>query len=195
MYSFREPETAAIRDFLTDRAGAPFTYPEVGLTASGRPKGYNIDRGRIQLGAGPEAFEKARRALRNWRMFSLAWVKLCWPFKKIQPGVLVGVLAHHFGFWSLNAARIVYVIDEPRRFGFAYGTVGDHVERGEERFLVEWRGDDTVWYEITAFSRPAHWTVWLGYPLSRGIQARFRRDSLRAMLEAMFDSERTAARV
>lgn len=195
MFSLREPETAAIRDFLTDRSAAEFSYPEVGATATGRPAGYNVDRSRIQLGTGADAFDRAKRALRNWRQFSLLWVKLCWPFKKIQPGVLVGVLAQHFGFWSLNAARIVYVIDEPRRFGFGYGTVGDHVERGEERFLIEWRDDDTVWYEIMAFSRPAHWIVWLGYPLSRSLQARFRRDSLRAMLEAMFDREPAAPQV
>jgi len=34
------------------------------------------------------------------------------------------------GVWFLNAARIVYVIDEPRRFSFAYGTLPGHAERG-----------------------------------------------------------------
>ena len=37
------------------------------------------------------------------------------------------VLAMHYGFWSLNATRIVYVVDkeEPvRRYGFAFGALG-----------------------------------------------------------------------
>ena len=68
--------------------------------------------------------------------------------------------ARHFGFWSLNACRIVYTIDEEGpvvRFGFAYGTLPDHAEQGEERFSVEWHHEDgTVWYDILAFSRPNH---------------------------------------
>ncbi len=52
------------------------------------------------------------------------------------------------------------------RFGFAYGTLPGHVESGEERFLVEWdRGDDAVWYDILAFSRPNHVLTRLGYPV------------------------------
>lgn len=64
------------------------------------------------------------------------------------------------GLWWLNACRIVYVVDESgpiSRFGLAYGTLPGHVERGEERFMIEWnRGDNSVWYDILAFSRPNH---------------------------------------
>lgn len=49
----------------------------------------------------------------------------------------MAVVAGIFRVWSLNAARIVYVVDEPRRFGCAYETLPGHVERGEERFLIE----------------------------------------------------------
>jgi uncharacterized protein (UPF0548 family) len=189
MFRFSEPETAAIRDFINDRQFLEFSYPEEGATRDGkRPPGYAADRNRIQLGTGEETFEQAKKAVRDWRMFALDWVKLCWPFKKIQPGVMVAVVAQHFGFWSIHAARIVYVIDEPRRFGFAYGTLGDHAEKGEERFLVEWRDDDSVWYEISSFSRPNHWLVWLVYPLARARQGRFARESLRAMLSAIVEA-------
>jgi uncharacterized protein (UPF0548 family) len=75
--------------------------------------------------------------------------------------------------WWLNAARIVYVIDEPRWFGFAYGTLPGHVERGEERFSVEWLDDDTVWYDLMAFSRPHYWGARLVKPLARRLQRRF----------------------
>ncbi len=186
---FHEPDTASIRDFLNDRQFQPFSYPETGYTETGRrPPGYHIDRHRIQLGAGEAAFARACKSMRDWRMFSLDWVRLCWPFKRIQPGVTVGIVTHQYWFWTLNAARIVYVIDEPRRFGFAYGTLMDHVERGEERFLIEWREDDSVWYEISAFSVPKHWIAWAGYPFSRLLQRQFGRDSLRAMARAMVES-------
>jgi uncharacterized protein (UPF0548 family) len=60
-------------------------------------------------------------------------------------------LARHYGFWSLNACRVVYVVDDrgaQPRYGFAYGTLMEHAETGEERFTVELRPkDETVWYD------------------------------------------------
>lgn len=67
-------------------------------------------------------------------------------------------------------ARVVYVIDEPLRKGFAYGTLPGHPERGEEAFVVEYRDDESVWLTIRAFSRPASWLFWLGYPIVRLMQ-------------------------
>jgi uncharacterized protein (UPF0548 family) len=90
------------------------------------------------------------------------------------------------GLWWLNACRIVYVIDEGgpvQRFGFAYGTLPGHVESGEERFLIEWdQGENSVWYDILAFSRPRHPLARLGYPFARLMQKRFARDSVKAMV-------------
>ena len=91
--------------------------------------------------------------------------------------------------WSLNACRIVYVVDESqpiRRFGFAYGTLPDHVESGEERFVVEWdEASDEVWYDIFAFSRPRHPLIRLGNPYMRRLQQRFGRESAAAMARAV----------
>jgi len=94
------------------------------------------------------------------------------------------VLAHHLGIWSLNACRIVSVIEEEdeRRFGFIYGTLPDHAERGQEQFTVSWqRSDDSVWYDILAYSRPNQLLSRIGYPITRLLQKRFARDSMRAM--------------
>ena len=129
-----------------------------------------------------------------------------------QPGEVVAVLyrSHVFRLWMLFPARVVYAVDcgpmissgqappgdaasqlPPDRdgrttFGFAYGTLPAHPERGEERFLVEWnRADDSVWYDLLAFSRPGHWLARLGYPYARYEQARFRRLSGLAMQAAV----------
>jgi uncharacterized protein (UPF0548 family) len=87
----------------------------------------------------------------------------------------------------LSAARVVYVINEAgptERFGFAYGTLPDHVETGEERFKVEWDlNDDTVCYDILAFSRPNQRLVKMAAPLARQLQKRFARESMRRMVE------------
>ena len=103
----------------------------------------------------------------------------------------MGVLGRHFGLWSLNACRIVDVIEEEeatllRRYGFTFGTLPAHVERGEERFTVEWhRADDSVFYEVFAFARPAHPLASVGPPFVRLVQRRFAADSLRSMVEAV----------
>jgi uncharacterized protein (UPF0548 family) len=66
--------------------------------------------------------------------------------------------------------RIVYVVDEPRRRGFGYGTLAGHPASGEEAFLIEWANDDGVYLVIRAFSRPATMTARLGGPVARRIQ-------------------------
>lgn len=196
MFYLREPLTADIRDFIQTQVPLPFSYPEVGATREGeRPQGYAIDRRRILLGHGQDAFLRGRKALQDWRQFSLGWVQLCWPYKRIQPGVVVAVLVSHYGFWSLNAARIVYVTDETepaRRYGFAYGALEDHAASGEERFLIEWRPDDSVWFEISSFSRPKHWLAWMFYPLTRSLQQRFMRQAVRALHRAATQSATAA---
>jgi uncharacterized protein (UPF0548 family) len=121
-------------------------------------------------------------------MFEMPWVELCWPDTPIQAGANDAVLVTHFGTWLLNAARIVYVIEEHgtrERFGFAYGTLKEHAERGEERFSVELHADDgSVWYDLYAFSRP-NLLARLGYPLARSLQKRFARESKSAMQKAV----------
>jgi uncharacterized protein (UPF0548 family) len=121
-------------------------------------------------------------------MFSMPWVNLHWASAPIQVGTDVAISVRHFGFYSLNACRIVYVVDQESpvtRFGFAYGTLAEHAESGEERFTVEWnRADDTVWYDILAFSRPRQMLAKLGYPLSRLLQRRFAEGSKAAMVKA-----------
>jgi uncharacterized protein (UPF0548 family) len=69
------------------------------------------------------------------------------------------------------AGRIAYMIDEPDRSGFAYGTLPGHPEQGEEAFIVS-RRDGRVWFELKAFSRPRHPLAVIGRPMSRLMQHR-----------------------
>lgn len=69
------------------------------------------------------------------------------------------------GPFSVKApARVVYVINEAKRRGFAYGTLAGHPESGEESFIVELADDGSVWLTIRSFSRPSRWFWWAGYP-------------------------------
>ncbi len=77
--------------------------------------------------------------------------------------------------------RVVYVVDAPRRRGFAYGTLPGHPEEGEESFVVEHRDDDSVWLTVRSLSRPAHPLLWLVYPVLRLVQAAVTRRYLAAL--------------
>ena len=65
---------------------------------------------------------------------------------------------------------MVWVVDEPDRRGFGYGTLPGHPESGEESFVVSLRPDGDVVYELRAFSRPATPLSRLGGPASRRVQ-------------------------
>lgn len=77
--------------------------------------------------------------------------------------------------------RVVYTVTEPRRQGFAYGTLPGHPESGEEAFTVEQKPDVTITFTITAFSRPGTATARIAGPLGRLIQRRVTSRYLRAM--------------
>ena len=189
MFCLTAPSQDEIRRFISQQKDSVPSYSDVGASATAVPKGYNVDHNRIELGRGEIAWQRALEAIRAWRMFSMPWVNLHWPSAPIQVGTDVAVSVHHLGFYSLNACRIVYVIDEEhpiKRLGFAYGTLTEHAESGEERFTVEWKRDeDRVLYDILAFSRPRQMLARIGYPLSRLLQKRFAEGSKAAMLEAV----------
>ena len=172
--------------FLRDARSQDFSYPEVGATRGTLPDGYNIDHNRVKLGQGSQVFRPAVSAIQSWEMFNVGWARVYEPNTPIRVNATVAVVFRHFGFWSLNALRIVYVIEEERRCGFAYGTLRDHAEQGEERFCVEWDADtDSVYYDIFAFSKPRQWLVRLASPIARMLQGRFVRDSQVAMKRAV----------
>ena len=187
MFSFFRPNRSDIESFISRSAAQTFSYRDVGGTAKERPQnGYTVDHNRIKLGSGTKVWDRAKPAVIGWKMFDFPWVSLCWPAAPIRPGENVAILVRHLGFFSLNAARIVYTIDEPDRFGFAYGTLSDHGESGEERFLVERDPElGDVWYDLYAFSKPNYLLAKMGYPLTRHLQRRFAMDSKQAMSNAV----------
>jgi uncharacterized protein (UPF0548 family) len=187
MWFFRRPADTVIAAFIEGQRPLPLTYESVGATRGDDwPAGYNHDRNRITLGHGEAVFERAVAALRAWRMFPAPWTEIVPPAAPQREGECVALLIRATGVWWMSAARVVYEVDEAgdgvkRRVGFAYGTLPGHVEKGEERFTVAWMADDSVRYELHAFSRPRHWLVRLGKPFARTLQRRFVRQSLEQM--------------
>jgi len=189
MFLIHKPNAETVARFISTQRDLSLTYSAAGATRNEQaPAGYKVDHNRSGLGRGEETFALAVAALRNWKHFDLGWIKVVPPAVRIEPGAVVAVQSFTFGLWSLNACRVVYVIDEVqplKRFGFAYGTLPDHVESGEERFTIEFGEDGVVSYDIYAFSQPRHKLARLGFPLTRRLQRHFVRDSLQAMIRAV----------
>lgn len=195
MYFLKKPDNQQIKEFLQAQSHREFTYPAVGATGEGdSPSAFVLDHNRIHLGQGKDLFHRAKQALCNWRHFQLGWVELHRSEdQKVdqipEPGQTVVVLAHVLGIWVLNACRVVYLTEETEpiwKFTFAYGTLPEHAESGEERFQVEWHPeDDSVWYDILAFSRPHRFLTKLSYPYVRRKQKQFAQDSMQAMKDAV----------
>lgn len=191
---FTKPSQIEINAAFTRMRGVPFSYPQVGYTKNFElktppPEGFLLDRNKIELGSGAEVFKKAKAALATWEMFKNGWTHLKPSSDALTTETMTVMTTKIGGLWWLNVCRIVYLIEDNAgdrmRAGFAYGTLPEHAECGEERFLIEWdKATDRVTYEIMAFSKPRHFLTKLAKPWARRLQDRFAKESLEIMRAA-----------
>ncbi len=99
----------------------------------------------------------------------------------VKPGDTAVLISSVGPFRLAGAVRVVYVIDEPQRKGFAYGTLPGHPVSGEQSFVVEHTEDGSVWLTVRSLTRPASVRWRLASPLVRIA----RRAALRRYLLAL----------
>jgi uncharacterized protein (UPF0548 family) len=184
MFLARRPTRSVIDRFLRDSQDLPLSYGPVGIVRA-RTVGQDIDEVTVTIGRGQADFERARAALLAWKQFDIGWVEAFPRQTTIEVGTVVAVLIRHLGFWSLNGCRVLYTVGSPvdvARFGFAYGTLTNHAESGEELFevFVDPQTEDVV-YRIRAASWPQATLARFGQPIVRALQERFRDDSVAAI--------------
>ena len=163
---------------LSELAALPLTYAEVGGTAGPLPAGYHHVQKSAVIGRGRRRFEDAAEAGMRWGMLRGAGLKV----EATTEVCAVGseVIVHLVPVRA--PCRVVYVVDEPGRRGFAYGTLRGHAESGEELFLVRYDpATDEVYADVTAFSRHATWWSKLGSPVTSAIQRLVTDRYLRAL--------------
>jgi len=173
-----------MRRAYANALGAQPTYPEIGASLDGPlPPGYDHVDGRVRVGTADE-FERARAALFGWAPQRHAGIEIHPADARPDVGTTV-LLRIGFGPLRITApCRVVRVVDEPGRAGFAYGTLPGHPERGEESFVLHRTDSDTM-FEIRAFSRPARWFSHVGAPVSRMVQRRVTAAYLRGIPSAI----------
>lgn len=77
--------------------------------------------------------------------------------------------------------RVVWVIEEPTRVGFALGTLEGHPLSGEESFMVDQRDDGSVWFSVRQFSQSTSWYLRAIGPIVRSVQRSYTDRFLRAL--------------
>jgi uncharacterized protein (UPF0548 family) len=163
---------------LTDLETLPLTYSEVGATAGPLPAGYHHVRVSTVIGRGRPRFDDAAAKVMRWGMLRGAGVQVRASTEVAEVGSEVLV-----GLGPLRVpCRVVYVVDEPNRRGFAYGTLPGHAESGEELFAVRFDpATDEVVAEVTAFSRHATWWSRAAGPITSLLQRLVTRRYLTAL--------------
>lgn len=161
--------TQRLQESLARYRAVEPTYEPVGATRGELPAGYRHTRRRVRIGTGKAVFDRAVRALLTWEMHTRSGLTVA-ADGPVELGRTV-VLGLGVGLSLVIPCRVVYVVDEPTRRGFAYGTLPDHPEQGEEAFVVTQDVDGSVWFEITAFSRPGALLVRRAGPVGRAIQS------------------------
>ena len=188
MFLIRRPALAAIDRFLRDSQDLPLSYGPIGLVKD-VPVDRRFDEQVVAVGRGADDFERARAALMAWKQFDIGWVDLFPRQAPVAIGTVVAVVIRHLGFWSMHGCRVLYQVDDgvaSRRVGFAYGTLTNHAESGEELFEVFLDpATGVVHYRIRAVSWPQSTLARVGEPWVRVLQARFRRDSAAALVRAI----------
>jgi len=171
-----------VEELLASVTDLDVTYKEVGQSFSDVcPSGYQPGHYVMELGKSEGTFERAVAALEAWGSHQTRWTKVFPEFPSIVVGESVIVM---IGFNTLSIAapcRIVRVVDDEDRFGFAYGTLPGHPEQGEESFLITRSSDGSVTFVIKSFSRPQGKALRLASPISQLIQSRVTKQYLNAM--------------
>ncbi len=182
MFLLSRPTTGTLARLVDTERAADLTYAEAGATAGAMPDGYRHDHWDTDLGSfTADRFARLADATGHWQVQRGAGLTI-YPGEPVQAGATFALTFRLAAVYVAAAGRIVYVTEEPERFGFAYGTLPSHPEQGEEAFHVVRRGSRLV-LEITAFSRPRDLLARLGAPVTRAVQLRMTRAYLTALRE------------
>ena len=181
MFLLHKPSKELLASVLAASEDAELTYKAVGATQHGEiPLGsYKHDHYSLTLGPA-STFYRAAEGLRHWKEHAGAGVAVI-PDRDVRVGTTHINMMEIFSFVVLAPVRVVYIIDEPDRFGWAYGTLPGHPEEGEELFLVQRTAQGTVEFDITAFSRPAEVFARAVAPVTRIVQKTVTKRYLKAL--------------
>lgn len=185
-----------------DPANARVTYAAVGSTRAPDllthpPRGFRAMQARGRIGHGDARWEFACQQTMSWGIQRRAGfrVRAVTPVDSAGAEQVFSSDGHEMlragddvelvALGLTSPVRVIYLVNEPNRRGFAYGTLPGHPESGEESFVVDQTDDGSVWITVRSFSRPSSKRWWMLYPALRIAQAVITKRYLRALAVPM----------
>lgn len=174
--------------------GADLNYGPIGVTMPGSRSARSVAEVATRIGGGEAVWREARRATLSWGIQRGAGYTItvvgrgaggrgarAQPARFVEPGQTV-TLRRRFGIVPVSmSVRVVSVVDEPDRSGFAFGTLSGHPLAGEAAFIIERRPDNSVWFLLRSTSRPAGVRGVLAYPMVLFLRPRLEASYRRAL--------------
>lgn len=99
----------------------------------------------------------------------------------MRPGTTADIVTTTGPFTFHSPVRVLTIVAEERMFGYAYGTLSGGPEAGEQRFLVSWEPDNTVWITIREIVRPGNPLIACVWPFAN----QYRKSVVRKYLAAL----------
>lgn len=205
----QNPEPRASRGNKIRPPQRPFNYTPVGTTGVGDSTGIQSRRNRISeeriiIGHGQARWEHAWKETLSRRIQHRAGCSILpldpptrttgdtEPRRKsdttyvpVQPGLAVRLRRRIGPLPMTMPIRVVFVLEEPDRKGFAFGTLAGHPVSGEVAFLVERRPDDSVWFILRSLSGPGKGLWVIAYPMLLLLRKGFRESYLKALADPL----------
>lgn len=157
------------------------TYAPTGCSVdASTPAGLRRHRWATPL-VGADPLATGRSALETWAVHRGVGMEVL-ADGPLVVGTTVAISARVLRLWVDIACRVVRLVDEPDRFGFAYGTLPTHPEVGEEAFLlIRDPATGECEFVVEAVSRPAAPLGRAAAPVADRLQTRSARRYLAAM--------------
>jgi len=162
---------------------ADLTYAEVGVTRLDEEvwaAGPRRLESRVHLGRGEECWSARADAVMRWAVKTRSgFLVMGEPVATL--GVDYDLLFRCAGLSVREPVRVVGVVDQATRRGFAYGTRVGHPVSGEEAFIVQRDQNGDVCLTVRSVTSPAPGWRRIGFPLFVLAQRALRRRYLRSL--------------
>jgi len=146
-------------------------------------RGFKETGGSVMVGHGQSVFDDAVQNIKRWRIHERAGLTVTPQGAEVRESTDVILLMKLLIGYVTVSCRVVSVTQSRDQWGFTYGTLPHHVERGEELFLVALAPDGAVTFTVRAMSRPGHFLTKVGAPVAQLIQRKATNKYLQAMVD------------
>jgi uncharacterized protein (UPF0548 family) len=160
------------------------SYEEVGATRLEEESWATGPRrleSRVRLGSGDECWTTSAGAVMRWAVKTRSGFRIMG-----EPVVTLGAdydLVFRCARLTVREpVRVVGLVDQGSRRGFAYGTRLGHPVSGEEAFIVHRDETGEVWLTVRSMTMPAPGWRRVGFPLFLTAQRVLRRRYLRSLV-------------